>query len=64
MLFFSERLTSVFTLLGLTLKSLARDWGATSLLMEWEQTGASDPCLGGWSGVTCDNATNTNVLTL
>ncbi|KAG0618958.1 hypothetical protein M758_4G104500 [Ceratodon purpureus] len=49
---------------GLILKSLARDWNATSLLTDWERTGTSDPCLGGWSGVTCDNATNMNVLTL
>lgn len=49
---------------GLTLKSLALDWNAQELLTDWERTGVLDPCLGGWSGVTCDNATNMNVLTL
>ena len=61
-----RRLTVALTLLGigLTLKSLALDWNAQQLLTDWERTGILDPCLGGWSGVTCDNATNMNVLTL
>lgn len=49
---------------GSALKSLARDWNAQDLLADWERNPLPDPCLGAWTGVFCDNATNTNVVIL
>jgi len=45
---------------GATLKKLATDWGAN--FIDWEAN--SNPCLGNWSHVTCDNVTRSRVLGL
>lgn len=45
---------------GLSLKSLAKSWNVK--FSNWELN--PDPCVGLWSGVTCDAATNSRILSL